>query len=112
MKLENYDVPQLTSYAPLLFGCNAFVLKTRKRVIPAAEVQGMTRVGRRTKEGWGGRGRGNMRGGKGGDKGGGSHLTLGVTKLVINFFYGVHFSREPHYPYYPLEGPKRPPRSS
>ena len=53
-----------------------------------------------------------MRGGKGGDKGGGSHLTLGVTKLVINFFYGVHFSREPHYLYYPLEGPKRPPRSS
>ena len=39
-------------------------------------------------------------------------MMLGVTKLVINFFYGVHFSREPHYLYYPLEGPKRPPRSS
>ena len=51
VKLENYDVPLLTSYAPKLFGCNAFVLKTRKRVIPAAEVAGMTRIGRRTKEG-------------------------------------------------------------
>ena len=42
---------------------NAFVSNTRKRVILATEVEGMSRGERRRKEGWGGRG--------GGDKGAG-----------------------------------------
>ena len=72
-----------------------------KRVIPAAEVQGMTRVGRRTKEGWGGRGRGNMRGGKGGDKGEGRIWRLAWPNL-LSISFMVFIFQENHTTYITL----------
>ena len=53
---------------------NAFVSNTRKHVISASEVEGMTRGERRREEGWGG-GEGVMRGRGRGDEGAGKGVT-------------------------------------